>query len=61
MQTLSFFWYELKAAKRHVDEALAESQEIGPTDLPGKAEEPQGDIKSVPKPGGEPLCKLAAL
>jgi hypothetical protein len=33
MQTLAFLWYELKAAKRHVKEALAECQESGKTDF----------------------------
>jgi hypothetical protein len=33
MQTLAFLWFELKAAKRHVKEAVAECQEIGKTDF----------------------------
>ena len=33
MQTLAFLWYELKAAKRHVKEAVAECQEIGKVDF----------------------------
>ena len=33
MQTLAFLWYELKAAKRHVKEAVAECQEIGKADF----------------------------
>jgi hypothetical protein len=33
MQTLTFLWFELKAAKRHVKEAVAECQEIGKVDF----------------------------
>jgi hypothetical protein len=33
MQTLAFLWYELEAAKRHVDEAVAESQQCGEADF----------------------------
>jgi hypothetical protein len=33
MQTLAFLWFELKAAKRHVKEAVAECQEIGKADF----------------------------
>jgi hypothetical protein len=33
MQTLAFLWYELKAAKRHVKEAVAEPQECGKADF----------------------------
>lgn len=33
MQTLAFLWYELKAAKRHVKEAVAECQQCGKVDF----------------------------
>lgn len=33
MQTLAFLWYELKAAKRHVKEAVDESQPCGKVDF----------------------------
>ncbi len=33
MQTLAFLWYELIAAKRHVKEAIGESQQCGKADL----------------------------
>jgi hypothetical protein len=33
MQTLTFLWFELKAAKRHVKEAVAECQEVGKVDF----------------------------
>jgi hypothetical protein len=33
MQTLTFLWFELKAAKRHVKEAVAECQELGKADF----------------------------
>jgi hypothetical protein len=33
MQTLAFLWYELKAAKRHVKEAVAEPQHCGKVDF----------------------------
>jgi hypothetical protein len=33
MQTLAFLWFELKAAKRHVKEEVAECQEIGKADF----------------------------
>jgi len=33
MQTLAFLWYELKAAKRHVKEEVAESQNCGKADF----------------------------
>lgn len=33
MQTPAFLWYELKAAKRHVKEAVAESQPCGKADF----------------------------
>ena len=33
MQTLTFLWFELKAAKRHVKEAVAEGQELGKADF----------------------------
>jgi hypothetical protein len=33
MQTLAFLWFELKAAKCHVKEAVAECQEIGKADF----------------------------
>jgi hypothetical protein len=33
MQTLAFLWYELKAAKRHVQEAVDESQQCGEADF----------------------------
>jgi hypothetical protein len=56
MQTLAFFWYELKAAKLRVKETFAEPQEPGKADLPANAEEPwRGigfvDISVVPKLG----------
>jgi hypothetical protein len=47
MQTLTFLWYELKAAKRHVKEAVAECQELGKADLPAKAEVPWRGIEFV--------------
>jgi hypothetical protein len=47
MQTLAFLCYELKAAKRHVKEAFAESQEPRKADLPAKAEEPWRGIGFV--------------
>jgi len=47
MQTLAFLCYELKAAKRHVKETFAESQEPGKADLPAKAEEPWRGIGFV--------------
>jgi hypothetical protein len=49
MQTLAFLWFELKAAKRHVKEAVAESQPCGkvgfsllkrPAESPGIDERP---------------------
>jgi hypothetical protein len=33
MQTLTFLWFELKAAKRHVKEAVAECEELGKADF----------------------------
>ena len=33
MQTLAFLWYELKAAKCHVKEVVAESQQCGKADF----------------------------
>ena len=41
MQTLAFLWYELKAAKSRVKEAVAESQQCGKTDfsLPNRPSE----------------------
>jgi hypothetical protein len=33
MQTLAFLWYELKAAKRHVKETVAESQPCAKADF----------------------------
>jgi hypothetical protein len=33
MQTLAFLWFELKAAKRHVKEEVAECQELGKADF----------------------------
>jgi len=33
MQTLAFLWYELKAAKCHVKEVVAESQPCGKADF----------------------------
>jgi hypothetical protein len=33
MQTLTFLWFELKAAKRHVKEAVAECEELGKVDF----------------------------
>lgn len=33
MQTLAFLWFELKAAKRHVKEAVAECQELSKADF----------------------------
>jgi hypothetical protein len=33
MQTLAFLWYELKAAKRHVNEAVDESRRCGKVDF----------------------------
>jgi hypothetical protein len=33
MQTLTFLWFELKAAKRHVREAVSECQELGKADF----------------------------
>ena len=33
MQTLTFLWFELKAVKRHVKEAVAECQEVGKVDF----------------------------
>ena len=33
MQTLAFLWYELKAAKRNVKEAVAECQQCGKVDF----------------------------
>jgi len=33
MQTLTFLWFELKAAKRHVKEAVAECEGLGKADF----------------------------
>jgi hypothetical protein len=33
MQTLTFLWFELKAAKRHVKEAVLECEELGKVDF----------------------------
>jgi hypothetical protein len=33
MQTLAFLWYELEAAKRHVNETIAEPQQCGKADF----------------------------
>jgi hypothetical protein len=33
MQTLTFLWFELKAARRHVKEAVAECEELGKADF----------------------------
>jgi hypothetical protein len=33
MQTLTFLWFELKAAKRHVKEEVSECEELGKADF----------------------------
>jgi hypothetical protein len=33
MQALTFLWYELKAAKRHVKEAVLECEDLGKVDF----------------------------
>jgi hypothetical protein len=33
MQTLTFLWFELKAAKRHVKEAVLEGEQLGKVDF----------------------------
>ena len=50
MQTLAFLVYELEAAKRHVQETFAESQEPNKADLPNKVEEPWRGIGFVDIP-----------
>lgn len=36
MQTLGFLWYELEAAKRHVGEAVTESQQSAQSEFNGQ-------------------------
>jgi hypothetical protein len=61
MQTLAFLWFELKAAKRHVKEAVAECQEIGKTDfsLLTRPSEPDVIDERQQRPPQLPLCRIA--
>ena len=48
MQTLAFLWYELKAAKRHVKEEVAEPQQFGKTDFSLLTRAPESQVTHEP-------------
>jgi hypothetical protein len=61
MQTLAFLWFELKSAKRHVKEAVAECQEIGKTDFSLLTRPSDPDVIDEPqqRPPPLPLRRIA--
>jgi hypothetical protein len=61
MQTLTFLWFELKAAKRHVKEAVAECQEIGKADfsLLSRPSDPDVIDERPQRPPQLPLRRIA--
>jgi hypothetical protein len=61
MQTLTFLWFELKAAKRHVKEAVAECQEIGKADfsLLSRPCDPDAIDERPQRPPQLPLRRIA--
>jgi hypothetical protein len=60
MQTLTFLWYELKAARRQVKEELAEPKQSDKVELLAKAEAPSRGIGSVAE-GKTNVAQLSAL
>ena len=61
MQTLAFLWYELKAAKRHVKESMAEPQACGKVDfsLLKKVSDSEVVEERAPDRPRLPLCRIA--